>query len=174
MARILACRVLSRELNHLVPDCSPDYFEPLCHKLRQREFVDYVGSLLLDQEVMICGDCGGLNALAESRGTSMPSADDCIELLIGDGAREPKTLYLTDGWIENLDRIFGLDRLPGEARKSVLGAIFSPIRKVTYISTDAPGGQEEGAREIAAVLGCEFSCIRGSLERMAEVLGDLG
>jgi hypothetical protein len=172
MGEILACRVLSSELEHLFPNRSFDYFEPLCHRMREREFVDYVDSLLLDHTKLICGNCGGLTDIAESRGKSIPSAEDCIDLLLCGMVREPKTLYLFDGWLENLDLIFGMDRLPVEARRSVLKAIFSSIRKIVYISTNASKRLEEGARELADLLGCEFSSLEGSLSMILMALED--
>jgi hypothetical protein len=173
MKKILACRVLSREIDHLHPDIPVDYFEPLCHKMREQKFVEYVDSQLLDHQMLVCGNCGGLAGLATSRGRSIPPADDCIDLLIGDVEKELKTLYLTDGWIEYLDMIFGLERIPNEARKSVLGAIFSPIRKVIYISTEASGKLVEKARELADLLGCEFGILEGSTSEISRYLGDV-
>jgi hypothetical protein len=173
MKKILACRVLSRELEHLRPDISVDYFEPLCHKMREQKFVEYVDSTILDHQILVCGDCGGLAELMELRRGNIPNADDCIDLLIGSATREPKTLYLTDGWIEYLDLIFGIDRLPYEARNSVFKAIFSPIRKVVYISTDASGRFEDKARELAELLGCEFDAQEGSTSEISRYLGDV-
>lgn len=173
MKKILACRVLYRELEHLNPDIPVDYFEPLCHKIREQKFVEYVDSRLIDHQMLVCGDCGGLAALAEGRGKTIPSADDCIDILIGGAAREPKALYLTDGWIEYLDMIFGMDRLPIEARNSVLKAILSPIRKVIYIATEASGRLEGEARELADLLGCEFETAKGSTTELSRYLGDV-
>jgi hypothetical protein len=173
MKKILACRILSRELEHLHPVTPVDYFEPLCHKMREQKFVEYVGSRLLDHETLVCGDCGGLADLAEERGINIPSADDCIDLLTRGVAREPKTLYLTDGWIEYLDMIFGMDRLPHEARNSVLRAIFSPIRKVIYISTEASERFEDEASDLADLLGCEFDALKGSTTELSRYLGDV-
>jgi hypothetical protein len=173
MKKILACRVLSPELEHLNTDFPVDYFEPFCHKMREQKFVEYVDSQLLDHQVLVCGDCGGLADLAKSRGKTIPRADDCIDLLMGGVTREPKTLYLTDGWIEYIDIIFGMDRLPQEARNSVLKAIFSPIRKVVYISTEASERFGNEARNLADILGCEFAILKGSTTEISGYLGDV-
>jgi len=173
MPKVLACRVLSRELDKLSPDITYDCFEPRCHMLRTSKFVEYVDSMLKDHQALICGDCGGLAELSRARGVGIPPATDCIELLLGGNRREPRVLYLTDGWLENLDQIFGLVRLPKGARKSALGSILSSIDKVVYISTGAAGSREDEARELANLLGCEFSTVDGNLSGISSFLEDL-
>ena len=173
MPKVLACRVLSRELEKLSPGTSYDFFEPRCHMLRTPKFVEYVDSMLKDHRALICGDCGGLAEMSRARGASIPPAADCIELLLGGNRREPHVLYLTDGWLENFDQIFGLVRLPEGARESALRSILSSITNVVYISTGATGSREEEARELAELLGCEFSTVEGTLSGISSFLEDL-
>jgi len=173
MVRILACRVLSDELERLAPSDRIDYFEPLCHSLKVEKFLEYVESMAKGHDLIISGDCGGLAQLALKEGLGMPAAADCIDLLVPGIRRERGALYLTDGWIENLDRIFGLDGLPATARPKVLRTILSGVKKVIYIST--PGSmRSKEAQELAESLGCAFESVSGSLEVIASALSDAG
>jgi hypothetical protein len=66
-----------------------------------------------------------------------------------------------------------MDRLPQEARKSVYRAIFSSIRKVIYITTEASGRFEDEARKLADLLGCDFAILKGSTNEISRYLGDV-
>ena len=172
MRSILACRVFERELQALGKSGLVDYFEPMCHRLRESEFSRYVASLADGHDALLCGDCGGLSQLAASRDMRIPPYEDCIGILLPRMDRDPGTLYLTGGWIEHFDVIFGLDRLPPEAKRSATCALFSSISRVAYVSTQASGG-EEGARGLAELLGCDVLSLRGSLSNLARSLEEL-
>jgi len=168
MPKVLACRVLANELRHLRPTLKPDYFEPLCHRLQPSKFAAYVDSLIQDHSLLVCGDCGGLAEMAKRRKIPLLPGKDCIDLLIGE--RQAATMYLTDGWLETLDRIFGLDRLDRRARPGVLRTLLSSVRRVVYISTPGGGRGEKRARALAGILGCEFGTIEGSLDALSRAL----
>lgn len=172
MSKVLACRVLANELRHLRPALNPDYFEPLCHRLQPPKFVAYVDSLIRDHSLLVCGDCGGLASMARRRRIRLLPAKDCIDLLVRE--RQTGTLYLTDGWLGNLDRIFGLERLDGRARPKVLRTLLSSVGRMVYVST--PGGSrgERRARALASILGCQFGRIEGSLDGLSEGLKEAG
>lgn len=170
MAKILACLVLSKELRYLAPDCEIDFFEPLCHSFGQSKFVDYVASLIKDHSLLICGDCGGLAKLAKDKGLVIPASSDCIDMIAAGRHEETGTLYLTDGWLDNFDLIFGLERLRDEAREKVIRTLFSTMSRVIYMSTPGAKAREGQARELAHIIGCRFESIEGSLQTLSKAL----
>ncbi len=173
MDSFLACRMFQRELDGLGKSDRADYFEPMCHRLRESEFSSYVESLAHGHGALLCGDCGGLSRLAASKGIQIPPYEDCIDISLPRIDRDPETLYLTDGWIDHFDSIFGLDRVPSKARNSVLRSLFSGILRVAYISTDAATEREEDARELAELLDTEFLSFSGSLLSLVRYLEEL-
>ena len=173
MVTYLACRVLQRELSDLGQSDRVTYFEPLCHRLRASQFTEYVASLVQGHAALLCGDCGGLAEVARDAGVPIPHYDDCIQMLLPGVDREPNTFYLTDGWVEHFDVIFGLDRLSAQAKNSVTRTIFAGIRKVVFVSTGSNREGEMRARSMAEAIGCDFASVRGSLTGLSRVLEEL-
>ncbi len=172
MPKVLACRVLAHEIRHLRPTLKPDYFEPLCHTLEPSKFAAYVDSLIQDHSLLVCGDCGGLAGIARRRRIPLLPGEDCIDLLVHE--RRAATLYLTEGWLENLDRIFGLERIDSRARAGVLRTLLSSVRQVAYVSTVGGTGGERKARALASILGCGFDSVQGSLDLLSKGLEEAG
>ncbi len=172
MPKVLACRVFARELRYLRPDLSADYFEPMCHRLQPAKFAAYVESQIKGHTLLVCGDCGGLAAVAERGRIRILPGRDCIDLLLPE--RQAATVYLTGGWLENLDVIFGLEGKPRVVRDAVLRALLSGVRKVVYVRTLASKRGESKAEALARMLGCKFESIEGSLDALSKGLQEAG
>jgi hypothetical protein len=173
MRTCLACRIFQRELEMLGESDRVDYFDPMCHRLGKSEFLRYVASLADGHAALLCGDCGGLSRVAADKGMRIPPYDDCIDILIPGMGRDPKTLYLTDGWMDNFDIIFGLDRLPTKARTPTMRVLFSGMLRIAYIFTGAASERKEDARRLARLLGCDFVSFPGSLSGLSRSLEEL-
>ncbi len=161
-------------MKHLSPGSTIDWFEPLCHSLPPDKFVEYVDRELLDHALLVCGDCGGLSKLAGRRGVTITQARDCIDLLTGGRERGSGEIYLTDGWLENMDTIFGLGRLPSESKAKTLKALLSGVSRVVYIATHGCDRKERQAREMSEILAAEFCRVQGSLDALERSLREVG
>lgn len=145
---IFCCGVLKKELQQVLEDITPvvnyriSYLEPGLHVDMDR-LAQNVKSLLREKEsedklLLLGTQCHPeLNTIAASYKASIPSAGNCIEMLLGDKKtfldQEAKTFYLTPGWLENWRQIFieGLGWDSVDARQN-----FGLYERILLLDTD--------------------------------------
>ncbi len=173
MAKVLACRVLAPELDSLGGEIEVDYFEPKCHRLSSKGFVEYVRSRIGGHDALVCGDCGGLAEVAREAGLPIPEASDCIDLVVDNLQLEDDVIFITNGWLQCLPQIFGLVRLDAAAREKVIPKLFSGINKVIYVRDPKLPDRQCEAAELARMIGAEVEVTEGSTRRLAEYLDEV-
>ncbi len=166
MPKILACRVLKEEILESASDAEVDFFQPLCHRLPRQKFAEYVKSKLDGHCALVCGDCGGLQDSMKGLGVQINQDLNCIDLLTENFEPRPDELYLTNGWLDEFDLIFGIERFTGEMKKKILGKMFSQISTMVYVL--APGLEDRFSEveAIARKVSCDCRKVEGTTVKM--------
>lgn len=113
MTHLIACAMLKQELTpHLPPDLSVTWLERGLHEhpeQLQKALQETLACLpsKVDTVLLAYGFCGGaFDGISCATATLvLPLFDDCIGILL-QGARNPRTLYFTDSWLED-DQFIG-------------------------------------------------------------------
>ncbi len=179
--RILSCGILRNELEHLMAgqDVQRVYVEPGLHVDLQKLQSCIEESLEKDEyrSLFFGQKCHpDLAYIADKRGVSLPKAQNCIEMILGDRLAdldaEAKTFYVTAGWLENWQAIFmdGLRWDEVDARQN-----FGYYDRIVLLDTGVAHVDEmqvlafyEYTQVPIEILAVDLSHLRGLIEKLLE------
>lgn len=191
--QIIACKTLEQEITYVLQKhnatCNVKWIESGLHnhpeKLHEKIQEEIRCLKQCEQLILIFGNCG--NAISKLQNGNfqmiLPKVSDCISLLFGSDhkrlayERKESAYFLTDGWMKGernlwVEYQYTVEKYGFETAQKIAKMMYGNYRTLALLDCGVYPMNElmEDTKKIEDVLGLKRKVVKGSLERLEQLI----